>query len=879
MRWAKIWAGLPVESRREACAAHGIASEPLAEDAEEAAQWLAETLHVRPQFLRRMQPEKRVEHVARRGAIPNWLAAEFLICLHHGPRLPLMVRFFDACGFAHDQGRPREEHQGVSLTVEALREGLRAVAQDDPASVATMLDCLEGTEAPAWALLSTARRALPAKGEETLDPHVEAAQTKDEEPPAQEPSVPGFTTLDQVLIDAVIAATAGQMGALAPDSAHDLVSEVVELNIKRHQSWFHLGFLDVLQGRPVDPNRPEANPERRAWYLAGAISARARRGEHAGIVEIARAHTESVRFLLRPESPAVRLVGALLFEAHTSEGLLSEGLRLLTPQAVGTVGRHLAQPMLAAATNLLHDYKAAEAAPVLDMLHAAVLLWPADGSPPPPAFIADLDRRRAHALRLRGDMEAARRILEGLLAKGASEHAARAHADLGLIASGHKALAHVEVPFERRDWGDKAAALRRGREHFEASTREAIPAGAHGDYCLGVLHLCEGNYAAARPHFERALAEMHASERVYAPIGTLDRARFYLAVCLTDALEPERAAFAAELLEQSLVALRGVVPMPLLLQAFENLGTMDVDQVRQLAVRTAPVLGDRLLAAVEKAGTLHQHEDLLARLAERMRDPSRQHGERVHDAEAVLGASLRCGRPELGADALDVLEGLADDRQSRARLLALLERRERYDPAWTYAESRMTRVRLLESEGRFGEAQALLQEAAHEALSAEGEGGLAVARGCLQRIRNLGQSPSFDELAARIEAVAAREERPAAQAAARSPRGRILFVGGHETQEQYHAKLREEFLQSCPDVQLDFAATGWSSNWGRDLPNLEKRVQVSGSVVLMQYMRTLLGRHLRAFCSRYDRPWVACTGHGYGSMRNSIREAIALLPG
>jgi hypothetical protein len=59
---------------------------------------------------------------------------------------------------------------------------------------------------------------------------------------------------------------------------------------------------------------------------------------------------------------------------------------------------------------------------------------------------------------------------------------------------------------------------------------------------------------------------------------------------------------------------------------------------------------------------------------------------------------------------------------------------------------------------------------------------------------------------------------------------------------------------------------------------MTRRIREADAVVIMRFVRTLLGRTLRALCSEHDRPWVACTGHGRDSLLGAIEEAVRLLP-
>lgn len=47
-------------------------------------------------------------------------------------------------------------------------------------------------------------------------------------------------------------------------------------------------------------------------------------------------------------------------------------------------------------------------------------------------------------------------------------------------------------------------------------------------------------------------------------------------------------------------------------------------------------------------------------------------------------------------------------------------------------------------------------------------------------------------------------------------------------------------------------------------------------LVLMRYVRTMLGRSIRKRASELEIPWVACTGSGRASMLRAIEQAILL---
>ena len=186
-------------------------------------------------------------------------------------------------------------------------------------------------------------------------------------------------------------------------------------------------------------------------------------------------------------------------------------------------------------------------------------------------------------------------------------------------------------------------------------------------------------------------------------------------------------------------------------------------------------------------------------------------------------------------------------------------------------DSRSNRVIDLIDEGRLDEAAAVLTALAHATLARGGHDAEEEARGLLERIRAFAAATPDPVLVRRLEAAPA----PAVASAPDPVAARVLFVGGNETQERYREDVLRWVAERWPNVAVTFEFPGWSSNWGRELPRVENLVRQSDAVVLMRYVRTLFGMHVRRMCSQAGIPWIACTGHGRDSMRNSIAAAVA----
>jgi hypothetical protein len=123
---------------------------------------------------------------------------------------------------------------------------------------------------------------------------------------------------------------------------------------------------------------------------------------------------------------------------------------------------------------------------------------------------------------------------------------------------------------------------------------------------------------------------------------------------------------------------------------------------------------------------------------------------------------------------------------------------------------------------------------------------------------------------------AAPEEPPHADAESRLRDGetvRVVFVGGNETQAQYDERIRASLARDYPGLQVTFHHTGWTSNWGQQLPGLVRDCNAADAVVLMTMMRTMLGQQLRA---QLRCPWVSCVARGEAGLRRSVVKAACV---
>ena len=107
-------------------------------------------------------------------------------------------------------------------------------------------------------------------------------ESEGEDDPARRRS---FTTLDRLLVYAVVDSKQGVVRSLDEDEVDDALEEFVNLNGRRQHSYFHLGLRDVLFGRSLGDALSDSNRDRKRWYWAGAIQGWARLESWADIVQ------------------------------------------------------------------------------------------------------------------------------------------------------------------------------------------------------------------------------------------------------------------------------------------------------------------------------------------------------------------------------------------------------------------------------------------------------------------------------------------------------------------------------------------------------------------------------------------------------------------
>jgi len=108
MRPARLWRSLPSDLRVAASQAFWN-DEQAAIEQTEAVGLIARQIKFRPKSVLSLTVEKKARHLAGLAQISDLLAARLLVAYHLHHQRPMMGRFLDELGMAHDNGLITEE--------------------------------------------------------------------------------------------------------------------------------------------------------------------------------------------------------------------------------------------------------------------------------------------------------------------------------------------------------------------------------------------------------------------------------------------------------------------------------------------------------------------------------------------------------------------------------------------------------------------------------------------------------------------------------------------------------------------------------------------------------------------------------------------------
>lgn len=692
-------------------------------------------------------------------------------------------------------------------------------------------------------------------------------------------TAPLFSPLDAALLRTVVAALNQELGAPTSAEVVAMVDEVVRLNSSRHASYFHLGFLSALDPRTPEPPAEALNEQRRRWYRFGRLSGLVRQDDREAVVAEVRSHRATCTAVLADPRMGMTLVAPV-----TTALLADEPDRAADViEARGPVPFRDVEATAAAvyqrARHLLVERRATSA----ERLFTCLEVWrdlpgaAVTGTAGQVDLEVDLIRRRSSCRRSVDDFAGAEAVLDTLHGRPLTEREqAMVATERGLVAARIGHLGHVHFP----DDADRAVALLERLDPGLPLFEEAVslnPGAPRASYLLGLAAWCREQHDRAAALLEQAAGRMRG-DPLYEETGVASAARFHRAAAHLAMLEegsdgPDFAAMKAELDAGHRPPLRSAQV------AIEALATHRsphlVHFIREVLHRVpqhGAALAQRLVELCREGNP--GSAELLSGIVHRVALGVPQRYELL---EAVVrGAGLENDRELVERTAADIDDLLVKgaDAELDARWAQMLRSDATLREVLGGWEAELERVEVLRRLGRLDEAAAVVEGLFNRSLAADVHYEPDDLLDLLEEI-----TVDHSHVAALRQRVPdapkpPEEGDPLLDTLRWSP-VKIVFVGGNEKQEAYRDLIDGALRQRYGDrVQVHFEFPGWSANWHVSAERAEAELRDAHALVLMQFVRTNMGRRMRRVSDDHDVPWVPCTGHGRGSMERAIHRAV-----
>jgi len=863
------------------------------------AKKLASRMRVRPHFIAHLPEDKLVSAMAKHATaiikdMDLWDA--FFRLFYFSYRTKLMCDFLDAAGLEHNaEGGidKKDQKQPDALIYLKAIQHIIAVGQPDADVrhyIQTLLLMDDGDEKSEWFHL---HEAWAHYLEESPSKIHDAQNIVEDEPVEQgelllpTSDIDEFTTLDEVIIRQIVAVTNGDLGSLLPEKLDDMLQELIQLNTNRTRNYFHLGFAEslIFDRLPDFKSQPAMNDERKGWYLCGALAGCVRRRQEICFDHLLKEHGDILQLCLKKPSPVAVALCNYLFVYLSDRGMHSLALCMLDLMITKVEESAYVGKGLNAAERLLREDTPEQALKYLTLL---IPFIDSSQNECPRKLFMRIKRRYGQALQQLGQFKDAQKCLASLVASSTNS-LPDILSDLALIKAGFKSIREVRLFSSMEQRNAVLEALKRSRNELNLAVGGLGGNAPNADYLLSIksyLMFQKDNNEQSREiacdHARRAVAGMRASEScgIYEQFGLLGTAQFIevsmLAHASDEANLPKVKSKWVSISEDA-----GAFPDIDLAFFLDGLALMDGLSVAEVAESIWTFHKEKAWDILEKSEALPiilewSKGEFLSNIHHLINETNYSGEKRFRIARYLVDGmkdrSSDGSLNKIAEDALDVMEGLSREDKHLGKTFLQLMRNEFYAPFWSEEEALWARVQLARTIGDDEVCAKLLPDLFYLYRDKQFNLTLQILEQCkiwkvdIELIRQLRQAlpicPSADD---KDDVIAdSQSTKPV----------RVVFVGGNEVQQRYDANVIHWFEDNMPHVRLTFEHTGWSSNWGRDLDRLLARIEESDAVVLMQMMRTTLGRHLRR---KVTKPWIPCTGTGQGAMKMSIKEAVEVV--
>ncbi len=693
-----------------------------------------------------------------------------------------------------------------------------------------------------------------------------------------------FTTLDRLLILAAVDARQDVQGAEPEDAIDDAVGELIQLSGRRHRSYFHAGFRDALFDRPLGEEIPAENEARLRWYWNGAIQGLARTKSWERIVRVYDDKPPVKELGNGGDAPSRQAARHIVTALEQQERWLDIPV-FLQPRGVTL---ELFRLILSRAAHLLRDgVSASRVQPLLDILdQSRPLLRRSEGTPRNFHLFLAADRCAARCPQQLGEFDAARRRLQVAVRSADSRPGLTTalETDLGLIEGAFRSLTDVQLPHESGELDSFANRLRGSKRRFESEHGNGVH--GPGRYCLGVLELIDGDHEAADRYFGRARGLLQREPARFSPDAY--PAEFFVRLGLYEGI----AKLLAATTEDRLVAAADLLADSL--KEGARIPRYFVEKVREHLDLVPPKSSEPVLLALLEEGDDHLLDTLVGgtkapallkplakKFLARAKRPTRGREEEAADYRAALECQLAAGEEENAEATLDRLEELALKGTGVAEFLGLLETEDCGRLPWSREEAEVGAARVRANRGQYEEAASGLTNLFHryagEAASGDREA-LEGAAGILGTIRGYGLPQDWcHDLELRYEAIRSEQQPLAPGHDARSVASKpvtVLVVGGNEIQARDAERVEQRVKQDDPCISLDFVHSGWTSNWNKHLEDVKRKLDAGcNALVILRFIRTQLGRKVRAECGQRGIQWRFSWSGGQGGLIRAVHRA------
>lgn len=148
-----VWRRMPPDLRLQAAGAF-FEAEGLAAEKALATGLIARQINFRPKSVRALPAARRAHHLAALRGMTDALAGQALVALHLAHRRPLMSRFLDLLGLAHEEGLIEAEI--AAPPAGALAEAVGTLRSEFPAGeVELYLETLLMQDAETWGAVAS----------------------------------------------------------------------------------------------------------------------------------------------------------------------------------------------------------------------------------------------------------------------------------------------------------------------------------------------------------------------------------------------------------------------------------------------------------------------------------------------------------------------------------------------------------------------------------------------------------------------------------------------------------------------------------------------------------------------------------------------------